>query len=249
MNTVWLYTIVSVLIVSAIALTGIIALAIKENLLKRMLMFFVSFSAGALLGDAFIHLLPEIVEEEGFTLSISLYILLGIMVFLALEKLIFWRHCHILTSEEHVHSFTYMNLVGDGVHNFIDGMIIAGSFMTSTSLGLATTVAVILHEVPQEVGDFSVLVYGGFKRSKALLFNLFAALFAFGGAVLMLAMGTAMDNLHVFLVPFTAGGFIYIAGTDLIPELKKETKTVASIAQMVALALGIGIMLMLAMLE
>jgi zinc and cadmium transporter len=249
MDMVWLYTLASVAIVSVISLISIIALSIKEKILRKILIFFVSFSAGALLGDAFIHLLPEIVEEEGFGLEISLYILLGIIIFFVLEKLIYWRHCHILTGDEHIHTFSYMNLVGDGVHNFIDGMIIAGSFMISTSLGVATTIAVILHEVPQEIGDFSVLIYGGFKKSKAIFYNLMAALTAVFGALIMLIIGEQLSYLPVFLVPFAAGGFIYIAGTDLIPELKKETKLGVSVVQMLSLILGIGIMLTLAFFE
>jgi zinc and cadmium transporter len=249
MNEVWIYTLASVVIVSLISLVGILALSIKDNILKKVLIFFVSFSAGALLGDAFIHLLPEIVEEEGFGLNISLSVLLGILMFFVLEKLIYWRHCHILTSDSHVHTFTYMNLVGDGVHNFIDGMIIAGSFMVSISLGVATTIAVILHEVPQEIGDFSVLIYGGFKKKKAIFYNLMAALTAIIGAIIILILGEELTDLHVILVPFTAGGFIYIAGTDLIPELKKDIKFSASVAQMVALILGISIMISLVLLE
>ena len=251
MDQVWAYTLASVLLVSGIALIGIITLSIREALLKRMLIFFVSFSAGALLGGAFIHLLPEFVEEVGFKLHISLYILMGILVFFALEKLIYWRHCHILTSDDHVHTFTYMNLVGDGVHNFIDGMIIAGSYMLdkTMTLGISTTIAVVLHEVPQEIGDFSVLIYGGFTKKKALLFNLLAALTAVLGAVLMLILSSYMSQLPEFLVPFTAGGFIYIAGTDLIPELKKETKAVVSVGQMVALIMGIGVMMLMVFME
>jgi zinc and cadmium transporter len=249
MDVVWLYTLASVAIVSVISLIGIIALSIKEKILRKILIFFVSFSAGALLGDAFIHLLPEIVEEEGFGLEISLYILLGIIIFFVLEKLIYWRHCHVLTGDAHVHTFSYMNLVGDGVHNLIDGMIIAGSFMVSTSLGVATTIAVILHEVPQEIGDFSVLLYGGFKKSKAIFYNLMAALTAFVGALIMLIIGEQLSYLPVFLVPFAAGGFIYIAGTDLIPELKKETKLGVSVVQMISLILGICVMISLALFE
>ncbi len=248
MNGIWLYTLASVILVSMISLIGILALSIKESILKRILIVLVSFSAGALLGDAFIHLLPEIVEEEGFVLEISLYTLSGILVFFVLEKLIFWRHCHVLTSDEHIHTFTYMNLIGDGIHNFIDGMIIAGSYMVNMSLGAATTIAVILHEVPQEIGDFSVLVYGGFTKSKALFYNLIAALGALIGAVLMLVIGSYISQLHVFLVPFTAGGFIYVAGTDLIPELQKEVRASVSVIQMISLVFGIGVMLLLALL-
>ncbi|MEE9151593.1 MAG: ZIP family metal transporter [Thermoplasmata archaeon] len=249
MNDVWLHTLGSVIIVSMISLIGILTLSIKENSLKKIIIFFVSFSAGALLGDAFIHLLPEIVKEHGFGLEISLYVLAGILMFFVLEKLIYWRHCHELACDTHHRTFTYMNLVGDGVHNFIDGMVIAGSFMISVSLGLATTIAVILHEVPQEIGDFAVLIYGGFKKKKAIMFNLLAALFAVVGAVIMLSLGAYMSYLPVFLVPFTAGGFIYVAGTDLIPELHKEVKPSVSVAQMLALVSGIGIMVGLALLE
>ena len=249
MNGIWLYTLASVILVSLISLIGVLALSIKDSILKRVLIIFVSFSAGALLGDAFIHLLPEIVEEEGFVLEISLYTLSGILVFFVLEKLIYWRHCHILTSDEHVHTFTYMNLIGDGVHNFIDGMIIAGSYMVNLSLGVTTTIAVILHEIPQEIGDFSVLIYGGFTKSKALFYNLMAALGAVIGAVLMLVIGWYVSHLHVFLVPFTAGGFIYVAGTDLIPELQKEVRASVSVVQMIALVFGIGIMFLLILFE
>jgi len=249
MSSLWFYTLASVFVVSIISLIGILALSIKENLLKRILIIFVSFSAGALLGDAFIHLLPEIVEERGFELEISLYVLSGILIFFVLEKLIYWRHCHILTSDDHIHTFTYMNLIGDGIHNFIDGMIIAGSYMVNMSLGAATTIAVILHEVPQEIGDFSVLVYGGFTKSKALFYNLMAALGAVIGAVLMLVIGSYVSHLHVFLVPFTAGGFIYVAGTDLIPELQKEVRPTVSVIQMIALVLGIAMMFLLVLFE
>ncbi len=245
MNSVWLFTLASVLFISVISLIGILTLSIKEKILQKILIFFVSFSAGALLGDAFIHLLPEIVEEEGFGLEISLYVLSGILVFFVLEKLINWRHCHELACETHTETFTYMNLVGDGVHNFIDGMIIAGSFMISIPLGFTTTIAVILHEVPQEIGDFAVLVYGGFSKKKAMFYNLLAALAAVIGAILMLAIGEFLTHLPIFLVPFTAGGFIYIAGTDLIPEMHKEVRPKISVVQMIAIIAGISVMYLL----
>ena len=222
MSSLWFYTLASVFVVSIISLVGILALSIKESLLKRILIIFVSFSAGALLGDAFIHLLPEIVEERGFELEISLYVLSGILMFFVLEKLIYWRHCHILTSDEHVHTFTYMNLIGDGIHNFIDGMIIAGSYMVNISLGAATTIAVILHEVPQEMGDFGILVYGGFSKSRALFFNFICALTAILGAVIGYILAGITENVSLFLIAFTAGGFIYIAAADLLPELHKQ---------------------------
>lgn len=249
MSEVWIYTLVSVFLVSVISLVGILTLSLNDKVLRKILIVLVSFSAGALLGDAFIHLLPEVVESEGFTLSISLFILFGIFVFFSVEKLINWRHCHDIACETHSQSFTYMNLVGDGVHNFIDGMIIAGSFLVSVHLGVATTVAVILHEVPQEIGDFAVLVYGGFKKSKALMYNMLAAFVAVIGAIVMLALQNYITHLPIFLVPFTAGGFIYIAGSDLIPELHKEVRPWVSLAQIIALVSGVGIMVFLIMFE
>src|SRR3989338_4760064 len=161
-----LYTIVSVIVISLLAFIGIVSLAVSAKRLKTVLVYLISFSAGALFGDAFIHLLPEVVESHGFSLIISLSILTGIVLFFILEKIIHWQHCHLPITEEHVHPFAYMNLIGDALHNFIDGVIIAASYVVSIPAGLATTLAVALHEIPQEIGDFGVLIYGGFSRSK-----------------------------------------------------------------------------------
>lgn len=245
----WLYTIISVIITSLISLIGIITLAINMGLLKKILLFLVSFSVGALFGDAFIHLLPEAIEEHGFTLNTSLSILTGILIFFILEKFIHWRHCHIPTSKEHPHPFAFMNLIGDGLHNFIDGLVIGGSYLVSVPVGIATTLAVILHEIPQEIGDFGILMHGGFSRAKALLFNFVSALVAIAGAIVSLVIGAKISNYSTFLLPFTAGGFIYIAGSDLIPELHKECVPKKSLLQMLALLLGIGIMIALTLLE
>ncbi|MBW2992559.1 ZIP family metal transporter [Candidatus Woesearchaeota archaeon] len=246
MAEIWLYSIISVLVVSLISLIGIFTLAVKLENLKRILFFFVSFSVGALFGAAFLHLLPEAMEEFGLKHEICLSALAGIVIFFIVEKFVHWRHCHIPTSKEHPHPFAIMNLVGDAVHNFIDGLVIAGSFMASVALGITTTVAVALHEIPQEIGDFSVLVHGGFKRSKALFLNFMTALTAVLGVVVSLLIGVAYENYLMFLLPFTAGGFIYIAGSDLIPELHKECKASRSLLQLFGLLLGIGIMMLLA---
>ncbi|MFH1456109.1 MAG: ZIP family metal transporter [archaeon] len=246
---VWFATLLSVIIVSILSLIGVLALAFKEKFLKKILLYLVSFAAGALFGDAFIHLIPEAVEEIGLGLMFSLSILAGILVFFILEKFIHWRHCHVPTSKNHPHPLGYMNLIGDGFHNFIDGMVIAASYVISLPLGIATTLAVILHEIPQEMGDFGILIYAGFTKTKALFFNFLSALFAVLGAVVVLILGAKFQNLSLFLLPFTAGGFIYIAGTDLIPELKKDCKPVENLGIFVALILGIGMMLLLTLLE
>ena len=170
MENVWLYTLASVFIVSLISLIGIFTITLGTNILKKILLFLVSFSAGALLGDTFIHLIPEM-AESGFTIKTSACILSGIILFFIIEKFLHWRHCHIPTSKQHPHPLAAVNLVGDGLHNFIDGTLIAGSYLVSVPLGISTTIAVILHEIPQEMGDFGVLLYAGVRRFRALFYN------------------------------------------------------------------------------
>src|SRR3989338_2532566 len=180
----WIYSLVSVLIISLISFIGIFTFFIKEKTLKQALLILISFSTGALLGDTFIHLLPEVVSEYGFSIIVSLYILCGMLLFFILEKFLHWRHCHIPTSKQHPHPLAMINLVGDGLHNFIDGMVIAGSYLVSVPLGIATTLAVLFHEIPQEMGDFGVLLHAGLSKKKALFFNFLSAMAAFLGAIL-----------------------------------------------------------------
>jgi len=248
MESVWLYSIVSVFIVSLIAIIGILGLAIKAEKLKKILIYLISFSAGALFGDAFIHLLPEI-SEGGFELSLSLYIILGILIFFSLEKFIHWRHCHMPLNKHHVHPFAYMNLFGDSLHNFIDGLIIAASYIVSIPAGIATTIAVILHEIPQEIGDFGVLLYAGFSKGKAIFLNFVTALTAVLGAVVALLLNNFVENIELPLVGLAIGGFLYIAGSDLIPELHKETRIGVSLMQIISFIIGVAVMALLLLLE
>jgi len=249
MIDIWIYTLASVLIVSLISFVGLLTFSVKADKLKEILIYMVSFSAGALFGDAFIHLLPEAIEESGFGLNISIYVMFGIGFSFIIEKFIHWRHCHLPITKAHVHPFAMMNLVGDGVHNFIDGLIIGASYLASIPVGIATTIAVILHELPQEIGDFGVLLHGGFSKGKALFFNFITALTAILGAVISLVISSYVENITIFLIPFAAGTFIYIAGSDLIPELHKEVKVERSLMQLVAIILGVLIMLSLLLLE
>ena len=250
MTIVWLYSLASVAFVSLISLVGVLTLLLKEESLKKALLYFVSFSAGGLFGDTFVHLIPEAVGQSGFGIDVSASILLGIIVSFILEKLLQWRHCHIPTSEDHPHSFAYMNLIGDAVHNFIDGLIIGGSYLVNISLGLATTIAVTFHEIPQEIGDFGVLLYGGFSKRRAVLFNFSTALSAILGAVVALSLGFLVQDFTPFIVPFAAGNFIYIAGSDLIPELRKEEPKLAkSILQLAAFIFGVLLLFSLILLE
>lgn len=246
---IWGYTLVSVAIVSLISLVGVLTLALNRNLLQKIILYLVSFAVGALFGDAIIHLIPEAYETFGKGLPTALMVILGIFVFFVLEKFIRWRHCHDVHCETHLKPVVYINLIGDAVHNFIDGLVIAVSYSVSFPLGIATTIAVILHEIPQEIGDFGVLVQGGLSVKKALLYNFLSALTAILGAVLFLVFGNLTGNFKMALIPITAGGFIYMAGSDLIPELHHEERPIKSLLQIIFIALGVGIMALMVFLE
>ena len=227
--------------ISLIAFVGIFTFLLKEELLNKALLVLVALSTGALLGGAFLHLLPEAIEEKGARLEIFLYLLLGFSIFFVLEQFLQWRHQHTATPQ--VKPFSYLILVSDAVHNFIDGLIIAASFVTSFSLGITTTLAVALHEIPQELGDFAVLVYGGIGRTRALTFNFASAITAILGGVTGYLASSVMQTSIVYLLPFAAGNFIYIAAADLIPEIKHQVSLRRSILHFVVFIIGIAIML------
>jgi len=247
----WIYTLFSVALVSLISLIGIFTLSLNAERLRKVLFFLVSFAVGGLFGDALIHLIPESFERLPH-LAVSGLIISGILIFFAVEKFLRWRHCHVVTSEhEHIHPLVPLNLVGDSVHNFIDGMIIGASFSVSTPIGIATASAVILHEIPHEIGNFGILVHGGLSVKKALLFNFLTALTAFLGGIVSLTVGSYIQGFHSCLLPITAGGFLYIAGSDLIPELQHGTDIKLSMAvwQFLFIILGIAMMAALVLLE
>lgn len=243
MSDVFLYSLMSVFIVSAISLVGVFTISLSTRMLSKILIYMISFAAGGLLGDAFLHLLPEVAHTTGFGVEASLFVLAGIAFSFIIEKVIHWRHCHHPTTDDHPHPVAIMNLFGDGVHNFIDGLIIGASYMVSVPVGIATTVAVILHEIPQEIGDFGVLIYGGFSKRKALFLNFVIALTAVLGVLAVFVFGHFADSGTSFLIPFAAGGFIYIAVADLIPELHKEVAVRRSLGQFFFFVLGILLML------
>lgn len=247
MIEIWIYTLVSVTVVSLISLIGIFTLGIQQDRLKRILFYLVSFSAGALLGDVFIHILPEIMEGES-ALRNSIYVLVGIVIFFVLERFIMWHHSHSSHSEE-IHSMVYLTIIGDALHNFLDGVAIAASFLVSIPVGVATATAVIFHEIPQEIGQFAVLIHGGWSRGKALLYNFFSALTAIAGAVLVLVFSRSFEEAPTLLLGFGAASFIYIAMSDLIPELQKEPNIKRSLIQLVWMLAGIGVMALMLLLE
>jgi zinc and cadmium transporter len=229
---------------------GILSLMLNEARLRKILLYMVSFSAGSLFGDAFIHLIPEAIEGNTSGTLVSGFIIFGILASFGVERFLQWRHCHIPTSTEHPHSFAYMNLFGDAVHNLIDGLIIGGSYLVSVEIGVATTLAVVFHEIPQEMGDFGVLIYGGFNKRKALWLNFLTALTAIAGALIAIVLGSVLEGFIPLLVPFAAGNFIYIAGSDLIPEIRKDMPQPRKAAmQMISIVVGVVVMMLLLLLE
>ncbi len=249
MSSVWIWSLLSVAVVSAVSLVGIVTLALNEQWMRGALLFLVSFAVGGLFGDAFIHILPEAFEHASSRVTPSLLALLGIFIFFVLEKFIYWRHCHAGVCDFHEKPVVWVNLIGDGIHNFIDGVLIAASYGVSFSIGFATTLAVVFHEIPQEIGDFGILIHGGFSRRRALGFNFLCSLTAFAGALAVLLIGPSVQGLSHLVIPVAAGGFIYIAGSDLIPELHRETSVGRSVMQFVAIALGVGVMALLLLFE
>lgn len=247
---VYLYSLVSVVIVSLVALVGIFTLSLKKNVLEKYLFLLVSLAVGALLGDAFIHLIPEAFEEMGNGIYISIAIIAGILAFFILEKVLHWHHhAFEANGEETIHPTGRMVLVSDSVHNFIDGLIIGASYLASVPVGIATTLAVILHEIPQEIGDFGVLIHSGYKTRRALWLNFISALTAVAGVLIALFITGTSESLTLWLLPFAAGGFIYIAMSDLIPELHKTKHVYFSVLQIFAVLVGIASMLLLLLLE
>jgi zinc and cadmium transporter len=193
------------------------------------------------MGGAFLHLLPEAAQEIE-TSKLYLIVLAAFIFFFFMEKLLFWRHCHKENCP--IHTFGYMNLVGDSLHNFIDGLVIAGAFLVDIKLGIATTIAIAIHEIPQEIGDFGVLIHAGFNKKRALVVNYLVALTVVLGGVVGYFISFSLNNIIPYLLPFAAGGFIYIAASDLMPELRKETNLKRSISSFAVFILGIALMLL-----
>jgi zinc and cadmium transporter len=241
----WFLAIASVTFVSLLSLIGIAFISVNEEKLRGIIFVMVSLAVGALFGDAFIHLLPESFERSESKIQTSLYVLAGMLGFFVLEKFLLWKHQHVLESDNSIHTVGYMNLAADAIHNLIDGMIIGVAYLVSVPVGVATTVAVVCHEIPHELGNFFVLLHAGFQARRALLFNFLSAIFAIVGSIISLLIGSKVQGFSVVLVPLAAGGFIYIAGSDLVPELHKEANPIKSAVQLLAMCAGVGMMLLL----
>jgi len=236
----FLWAIGASILVSIISLIGVFSLLLNEKLLDKILILLVAFGAGGLIGGAFLHLLPETLESSQDFTSSFMYVICGFILFFILEKYLFWRHCHKGKCE--IHAFTYLNLIGDGFHNFGDGLIIGVSFFTDIRIGIVSTLAIIMHEVPQELGDFGILIYGGFSKLKALLFNYISATTAILGTVIGYFFASHVNHFSTILLPFAAGGFIYIASCDLIPELHRQPDVKKSSISILFFILGILLM-------
>lgn len=242
MENIWIGALGSTLVVSLLSFSGILLLAMKATQLKRMVFILVSFAVGALFGNTFFMLVPESFALIANTQLIGILIILGLIVMFVLEKFIHWHHCHNVTHEHEAAPLGYISLITDSLHNFTDGVLIAAAWMASPEVGIATTLAVIVHEIPQEISDFGVLLHAGFSTKKALWLNFIAACSAILGGVLALTVGSFSEKILVYILPFAAGGFIYLAGSDLIPELNREKSVRKSLIQFAAVITGLVLM-------
>lgn len=241
-----LYIIITTLVMSLISLVGVVFLFKNETILHKIVFLLVGLSTGTLLGGAFLHLLPESLESLPIE-QVSILILISFSVFFLIEKLLHWHHCHDDTCSNH--SIGYMNLIGDSIHNFSDGIIIAAAFAVDIKLGIITGLALMTHELPQELGDFGVLIHAGFKKRTALLANFFVALTSVLGGVVGYFALNFFAGLMPYILPIAAGSFLYISTSDLIPELKKETNISKSLGSFLLFIIGLTLMYTLKLIE
>ena len=234
--SIFLIIFLSSLAMSLLSLVGLFALWFNERFLKKIILPLVAFSAGALLAGGFLHMIPEAIEESGDLTSIFIWVLIGFSLFFLLEQFVHWHHCHKLPSE-HKKPVTYLILIADGIHNFIGGLAIAGAFLVDIKVGMITWLVAAAHEIPQELGDFGILIHGGWSKKKALIFNFLSALTAVLGALVAYFLSDQINI--VFLLPFAAGNFIYIACSDLIPEVKHGCNIRNNILHFLAFLIGI----------
>lgn len=236
-SLVWI--IGSTFLVSLLSFLGILTLSFKEKFLKEITILLVALSAGALMGGAFFHMIPESIENFDID-SLFIYVIVGFVIFFLLEKILYWRHCHDVNCD--VHTFGYMNIIGDSLHNFIDGLVIAAAFISNFEVGVATTIAIVFHEIPQEIGDFGVLLHSGFKKSRAFLVNFITALTAVLGGIIGFVISFYVSEFVPTLLPIAAGGFLYISASDLIPEIRKVVDVKKSVSTLLIFLAGILLM-------
>jgi zinc and cadmium transporter len=228
-------------IIFFVAVSGLVGLSGGLLFLKnlkfahKISFFMVAFAVGALLAAAFLDLLPEALKS-GETEAVFVGVLSGILVFFFIEKFLIWHHHHTYGEKEQ-HPVNTLVMIGDTIHNFIDGVILTAAFLVSPQIGIPAFIAVLMHEIPQEMSDFSIMLNGGMKRSKIILFNVVSALFSVVGAVVAYFFLSAYQGMAMILIAFAAGGFIYIALSDLIPETK-HTKSFKKSAIQIAMVVA-----------
>ena len=224
---------------SAIAMVGSITLVLKPETLERLLLPLVALAAGSLIGGAFFHMIPAAIDANANVLDIGVAVVTGFTVFFALEQVLHWHHCHRAQSDCK-QPLTYLILIGDALHNFLGGLAIAGTFLIDVRLGITSWLAAAAHEVPQELGDFGVLVHGGWSKRRALFFNVLSGLtFLLGG---LLAYGLSFQMDVSWLIPFAAGNFLYIGASDLVPEVNKHDNYKANTVHLIAFILGVALL-------
>jgi zinc and cadmium transporter len=239
MSTFW-WIVLGGVLMCVIALVGGIAAILRESTLQRVTRSIVAFAAGTLLGGAFFHMIPASAERAQGEISVFVWMLAGFATFLALEQFLHWHHCNKAPADCRK-PLTYLILIGDGLHNFLGGIAVAGTFLLDVRLGIAAWIAAAAHEVPQELGDFGVLIHGGWKKGKALLFNLVSAsTFLVGG---LLAYSASFTIDVTFLVPFAAGNFVYVAASDLVPEVNKHHSLLENAKSFVSFVAGLAVLL------
>lgn len=220
---------------------GAVLIVFKVVKKREHTLYLVGFAAGSMLAAVFFDLLPEAMELAGNTVVPLTYVLYGIILFYCLEKLFLWQHCHRHAHGEvcEVHVGSRMVIIGDSMHNFLDGVAIAAAFLVSAPLGVVTALAVFVHEIPQEVGDVGVLLHDGFSRKQALVWNFISAAICVVGAVLAYFLMSAFETIEIYLVAIAAGGFIYVATSDLLPEIHRELKKKHILAHTIVFLLGV----------
>ncbi len=251
------------LAIAVLSLIGMFFILLKNHHLSKLLLTLVALSAGVMLGNVAFHLLPETFElaREGATdvfLSMVLFVLSFVLSFL-FERLFVWHHCHssahhggtdiVFHCDTSVKPYARLVLASDAVHNFIDGLILAAAFAISPALGFATTLAIALHEVPQELGDFAVLIHGGYKKLRALALNLLSASTVILGGIIGFFLTSSADIAVPILIPLAAGSFLYIAASDLLPELKHEENKGQTLLHVFVFLCGLAIMAFTSLLE
>lgn len=243
---VLVYITATTIILSTVSLIGAVLLSANKVVLNKIVFLLVGLSTGTLLGTTFFHLLPESLENME-PMQVFSIVLVSFSVFFLLEKFLYWHHCHDGLCDKH--GLGYINLIGDSIHNFADGLIIAAAFMIDIRLGIISSLALAFHEIPQELGDFGILTYAGFERKRALLFNFLAAATSIVGGVLGYFFLSHIPTILQYLLPIAAGSFLYISSSDLIPELIKETNIKRSMASFALFIAGLILMYFLAGIE